>query len=98
MRTVPTASKKLGLSGLLIDARRLPFFAVVLIWFGLKDAVDPGWRLEAADDGTALDEKLRKLLSGGGSLGLVLLRLRWWRLVLLYRRGIAGKSAPSFWL
>ena len=38
--------------------------------------MEPGCSRDDVDDGIALEEKLRRLLNGAGSLGLVLLRLR----------------------
>ena len=75
MRTVPTASKKFGLSGLAMESWQLPLFDEAL---GRKEdpAVDPGCNAEEAVEGIALDEKLRNPLKGGGNRGLVLLRLR----------------------
>lgn len=77
MRTVPTASKKLGLSGLVIESLRLPLFEDELRKSVRKEEffVVAGCK-DVADDGIALEEKLRRPPSGGGSLGLVLLRLR----------------------
>ena len=98
MRTVPTASKKFGLSGLAMEPPRLPLLDEALGSGGRNDDpfVDPGCRAEEAEEVTALDEKLRRPLSGGGSLGLVLLRLRWCLVVVMYRRGTAGNAALSF--
>lgn len=80
MRTVPvpTASKKLVPSGLVIESRRLPLFDDELRRSALMEEpfVDAGCRRDDAVDGIALEEKLRRLFKGAGSLGLVLLRFR----------------------
>lgn len=79
MRTSPTASKKFGRSGLARDEpRALPLFDDELRRSVRKDepAVEPGCRREDDAEVMTLEEKLRKLLRGGGSRGLVLLRLR----------------------
>ena len=78
MRTVPTASKKLGRSGLASDDPRALTLPLLEEALGReKVAVELGWRADDAVEGTALVEKLRKPFKGGGSHGLVLLRFRW---------------------
>lgn len=99
MRTVPMASKKLNCSGLtrpLTEGRRLSLCDEFVVPEGLlavprlKQLLD-----EEAVEGIAVDEKERRPAKGGARLGeVVLLRLRWWRVVLLYSRGMHGKSAP----
>ena len=78
MRTVPTASKKLDRIGLASDSGRLPLFeeAVPCSVRNDEPVMEPGCSRDEVDDGIALEEKLRRLLNGAGSLGLVLLRLR----------------------
>ena len=97
MRTVPTASKKLGRSGLEMESCLLPLFEDELPRTD-EPFVDRGCSREDAEEGMALEEILRRLCNGGGSRGLVLLRFRWCFAVLTYRRGTAGKSAPVSWL
>jgi len=76
MRSVPIASKKFGRSGLAIESRLLPLLEDELRG-SVRTEEPEGWRRDdAAVEGIALDEKLRRLFSGAGSLGLVLLRLR----------------------
>ena len=78
MRTVPTASKKFGWSGLASESGRVSLFvdAVPKSVRSDEPLVEPGCNRDEVDEGTALEEELRKLLNGAGSLGLVLLRLR----------------------
>lgn len=65
IRTVPTASKKFGLSGLAIEFPRLTDFADTFGRYDEPFVEEPPRRcVDPVEDGTALDEKLRKLLSG----------------------------------
>jgi hypothetical protein len=86
------ASKKLNWSGLLrplTEGRRLSLCEDVVVvvgaWFRPK-ALPLKRPLDDDVDGIAVDENDRKPEKGGASLGeteVVLLRFRWWRLVLL---------------
>ena len=69
MRTVPTASKKVWWTGLASESGRLSVC-------NDDPLVEPGCSRDEVDEGTALEEKLRRLLNGAGIRGLVLLRLR----------------------
>lgn len=99
MRTVPMASKKLkesdGIIGLM-DARRLSLCEDEDIGSGFDELAPLKRKLDDALVGMAVEDKERRPVSGGARPGdeAVLLRFRWWRFVLLYRRGMHGKSAP----